>query len=257
MKKIFTPLENPDIYVGGNMDRISIPCRKGGVKDSFFLTGFISLVCLVLIFCSRVAPEKDLEIREKKLISQKPSFTLMLPSEFQLMHSSSVEYPKENSLTRSYFLIRQKEKQVEEIFIVQIADRTNPQAEPMNVPPLKPDSEKRMYLTDKIKKGDLVVDSLIQLMRWNPEAPSLQPIVKKSVVIPSHWAIQGQFLFAFQGEHAVFIRYSKDVHSFGLKISEEGKDWERDSISGNEKKICEAFQKTCMEMINSTIIKPL
>ena len=257
MKKIFTPLENPDIYVGGNMDRISIPYRKGGVKAPFFLMGFTSLICLGLIFCSRVAPEKDLEIREKKLISQKPSFTLMLPSEFQLMHSSSVEYPKENSLTRSYFLIRQKEKQVEEMFIVQIADRTNPQAEPMNTPPLRPDSEKRMYLKDKIKKGDLVVDSMIQLMAWNPDAPSLQPIAEKDIVIPSHLAVQGQFLFVYQGEHAVFIRYSKDVHSFGLKISKEGKDWERDSISGNERKVYETFQKTCMEMIHSIMIKPL
>jgi hypothetical protein len=98
---------------------------------------------------------------------------------------------------------------------------------------------------------------MIQLMRWNPNAPSLQPIVKKDIVIPSHWAIQGQFLFVFQGEHAVFIRYAKNVNSFGLKISEEGKDWERESISGNEKKVYAAFQKTCMEMINSIIIKPL
>ena len=257
MKKIFTPLENPAIYVGGNIDRISIPYREGGVKALSFLMGFTSLICLVLIFCSRVVPGKDLEICEKKLISQKPSFTLMLPSEFQLMHSSSVEYPKENSLTRSYFLIRQKDKQVEEIFIVQIADRTNPQAEPMNAPPLRPDSEKRMYLKDKIKKGNLVVDSMIQLMTWNPDAPSLQPIAEKNIVIPSHLAVQGQFLFVYQGEHAVFVRYSKDIHSFGLKISKEGKDWEKDSISGNERKVYETFQKTCMEMINSIMIKPL
>jgi hypothetical protein len=218
---------------------------------------YSALIILILFACTRVSPEKAIEIQGKKLISQTPPFTLMLPSEFQLMHSSSVEYPKENSLTRSYFLIRQKEKQVEEMFIVQIADRTNPQAEPMNALPLRPDSEKKMYLKDKIKKGDLVVDSMIQLMRWNPDAPSLQPIVKKDIVIPSHWALQGQFLFVYQGEHAVFIRYSKDVHSFGLKISEEGKDWERESISGNEKKVYEAFQKTFMEMINSIIIKPL
>ena len=257
MKKIFTPLENPAIDVGGGIDRISIPYRKGGVKAPFFLMGFISLICLGLIFCSRVAPEKGLEVQGKKIISHKPPFTLMLPSEFNLMHSSSVEYPKENSLTRSYFLIKEKDKQVEEMFIVQIADRTNPQAEPMSAPPLRPDSEKRTHLKGKIKKGDLAVDSMIQFIRWNPDAPSLQSIVKKSVAIPSHWAIQGQFLFVFQGEHAVFIRYSKDVHSFGLKISEEGKDWERDSISGNEKKSYETFQKICMEMIHSMIIEPL
>jgi len=218
---------------------------------------YSALIILILFACTRVSPEKAIEIQGKKLISQKPPFTLMLPSELQLSYSSSLEYPKENSLTRSYFFIKEKNKQVEDIFIVQIADKTNPQAEPINAPPLKPDSEKRMYLKDKIKKGELVVDSMIQLMRWNPNAPSLQPIVKKDIVIPSHWAIQGQFLFVFQGEHAVFIRYSKDVHSFGLKISEEGKDWERESISGNEKKVCEVFQKTCMEMINSIIIKPL
>jgi len=257
MEKIFTPLENPSIDNGGNIDRISMPYRKGGVKAPSFLMKFTSLMCFGLIFCSRIAPEKDLEIREKKIISHKPPFTLMLPSEFNLIHSSSVEHPKENSLTRSYFLIKEKDKQVEEMFIVQIADRTNPHTEPINVPPLKPDSEKRMYLKDKIKKGDLIVDFLIQLMRWNPNAPSLQSIVEKRIAIPSHLAIQGQFLFVYQGEHAVFIRYSKDVHSFGLKISEEGKDWERDSISGNEKKIYETFQKICMEMIHSMIIEPL
>jgi hypothetical protein len=218
---------------------------------------YFALIILILFACTRVSPEKAIEIQGKKLISQKPPFTLMLPSELQLSYSSSLEYPKENSLTRSYFFIKEKNKQVEDIFIVQIADKTNPQAEPINAPPLKPDSEKRMYLKDKIKKGELVVDSMIQLMRWNPDAPSLQPIVKKDIVIPSHWALQGQFLFVYQGEHAVFIRYAKNVNSFGLKISEEGKDWERESISGNEKKVCEVFQKTFMEMINSIIIKPL
>ncbi len=257
MRKIFTRLEHLAVDAGGNIDRLSIPGRKGGVKGSFFLMGLTSLVCLALISCSRAAPEKDLEVQGRKLISHRPPFTLMLPLEFQLMHSSSIEYPKENSLTRSYFLIRQKEKQVEEMFILQIADKTNPQAEPMNAPPLRPDSEKSMYLKDTIKKGDLVVDLMVQLMTWSPDAPSLLPIVEKGIVIPSHWAIQGQFLFVHQGEHAVFVRYSKDVRSFGLKVSEKGKDWERDSISGNERKVCETFQKTCIEMINSIRIKPL
>jgi hypothetical protein len=35
---------------------------------------------------------------------------------------------------------------------------------------------------------------------------------------------------------------------FGLKTSKDGKDWERESISGNEKKVYEVFQKTFMEM---------
>ena len=72
-------------------------------------------------------------------------------------------------------------------------------------------------MKDKVKKGELEVDYLIQLMAWNPDAPSLQPIVKKGLVVPSRWALQGQFLFPYQGEHAVFIRYSKDVNSFGFK----------------------------------------
>jgi hypothetical protein len=79
--------------------------------------------------------------------------------------------------------------------------------------------------------------------------------VKKEIVIPSHWALQGQFLFVYQGEHAVFVRYSKDVHSFGLKISEERKGWEKGSISGNEKRVYETFQKAFMEMIDSIKLK--
>jgi hypothetical protein len=92
-------------------------------------------------------------------------------------------------------------------------------------------------------------------MAWNPDAPSLQPIVKKGIVIPSHWAIQGQFLFVYLEEHTVFFRYSKDINSFGLKTSEEGKAWEKESISGNEKKVYETFQRNFIEMINSIQIK--
>jgi hypothetical protein len=106
-----------------------------------------------------------------------------------------------------------------------------------------------------MKKGELGVDYLIQLMAWNPDAPSLQPILKKGFIIPSSWALQGQFLFLFQGEHAVFFRYSKDVNSFGMKVSEKGDDWEKGLISGNEKKVYEAFQKTFMGMIDSIQIK--
>ena len=141
------------------------------------------------------------------------------------------------------------------MLIVQIADKTNPQAGPMSVPPLKPYIEKRLYSKGELKKGELEVDYLIQLMAWNPDAPSLQPIVKKGIVIPSHLAIQGQFLFVYLGEHTVFFRYSKDINSFGLKTSEEGKAWEKESISGNEKKVYETFQKSFMEMINSIQIK--
>jgi hypothetical protein len=220
-------------------------------KNIFLLVGFVLILCYAAI-----ADIKDsLEIQGKKLISQKPPFTLMLPSEFQLIHFTAFENPKENSLTRVYFFVKEKNKQVEEMFIVQIADKMNPQAGPMTVPSLKPYTEKRMYLKDKIKKGELAVDSLIQLMAWNPNAPSLQPIVKKGIVIPSHWALQGQLLFVYQGEHAVSIRYSKDANAFGFKVSEEGDRWNRESISGDEKKTYETFQKTFMRMRDSIQIK--
>jgi hypothetical protein len=92
-------------------------------------------------------------------------------------------------------------------------------------------------------------------MAWNPAAPSLQPMVKKGIVIPPHWALQGQFLFLYQGEHAVFFRHSKDIHSFGVKISEKGDDWGKGVISGNEKKAYETFQNNFMQMMDSIQIK--
>ena len=209
------------------------------------------LVLLFVGWAISSAAAKDLEIQGNRLISERPPFTMVLPSELQLMHSSSLENREENSLTRSYFVVKEKKKQVEELFILQIADKTNPQAGPITTPPMKPYTEKRMYVKGKVKKGELAVDYMIQLMAWNPEAPSLQPVVKKGVIIPSHWALQGQFLFNFQGEHAVLIRYSKAVDSFGLKVSEDGKSWEKESISGNEKKGYEMFRKSFMEMIDS------
>jgi uncharacterized protein YkuJ len=79
--------------------------------------------------------------------------------------------------------------------------------------------------------------------------------VKKGIIIPSHWALQGQLLFVYQGEHAVSIRYSKDANAFGFKVSEEGDKWNRESISGDEKKTYETFQKTFMRMRDSIQIK--
>ena len=215
----------------------------------------ISIV--VLIWTNLSLAAKDLEIKGKQLVSQTPAFTFTLPSELSMIHSFSQENPGMNSLTRVYFLVKEKNRQVEEMLIVQIADKTNPQAGPMTVPSLKPYTQKRLYSKGKVKEGELEVDYQIQLMAWNPDAQSLQPIVKKGFVIPSRWALQGQFLFLYQTDHAIFIRYSKDVNSFGLKTSEDGKDWERESISGNEKKVYEAFQKTFMEISHSIIIKPL
>jgi hypothetical protein len=67
--------------------------------------------------------------------------------------------------------------------------------------------------------------------------------------------MQGQLLFIYQGEHAVSIRYSRDVNAFGFGVSEVGNKWDRDSISGSEKKVYDIFQKSFMEMIDSIRIK--
>jgi len=212
----------------------------------------IALIGLALILQGIAsAATKDWEIKGKQLISQKPPFTIELPSELRLVHSFFHENPKESSLTRVYFLIKERNRQIEEMLILQIGDRTNPQAGPITAPPLKPYTEKKMFLRDKGKKGELEVDYLIQVMAWNPDAPSLQPIRKKGVNIPSHWVLQGQFLFIYQGEHAVYIRYSRDVNTFGLKASEEVKAWEKRSISGNEKRVVEIFQRIFLNMMDS------
>jgi len=215
-----------------------------------FVLVFVSLLTATLL-----AAEKDFEIQGKRLIFQRPPFRLTLPSEFRLIHSFSHPNPAENSLTRVYFFIKTKEKQVEEMLILQIADKTNPQAGLMTVPPLKPYTERRTYSKGRVKKEGVEVDYLIQLMTWNPDTPSLQPIVKKGIVIPSHRALQGQFLFPYQGDHAVFFRYSKDINSFGIKISEKGDDWEKGVISGNEKRVYETFQKAFMQMLDSIQIE--
>jgi hypothetical protein len=216
----------------------------------------LTLVGFVLIgWAAEAVASKDLEIQGKGLVSQKPPFTMSLPSEYRLFHSFSHDNPGESSLTRVYFYMKAKGKQAEEMFIVQVSDKTNPQAAPMTAPPLKPYAEKRMYSKGKVKKGDLEVEYLTQLMAWNPDAPSLQPIVKKGMTIPNHWALQGQLLFLYLGEHGVFVRYSRDIHSFGMKVSGEGKDWDRDVISKNEKKVYEIFEKGFTEMVNSIQIK--
>jgi hypothetical protein len=213
------------------------------------------LIIIVLTWTTVSAAVKDVEVKGKQLISQKPPFTLTLPSELHLIHSFSQENPSENSLTRGYFLIKEKNKQVEEMLILQIADRTNPQAEPIRAPSLKPYTEKRMYLKDRKKRGALQVDYLLQMMAWNPNASPLQPIRKKGIIIPSHWTMQGQFLFNYVGEHVVFVRYSRDANTFGLKVSETGENWDRGLISGNEQKVYEVFRKGFLEMVGSIQIK--
>ena len=188
-------------------------------------------------------------IKEGQLISQKPPFRLPLASEFRLV--DSFENPGENSNTRAYIYIREKDGQVEEMFILQIADRTNPQAGPITASPLRPYGEENMYLKDKIRRGEIEGNYLIQIMTWNPKASSLQAAVKKGFIIPSHLALQGQFQFIYQKEHAVSIRYSRDVNSFGFKVSEDGEKWVKDSISGSEKQAYEIFKESFLKMINS------
>ena len=222
--------------------------REEAAMKKFFLVLF---GITVISWITAVAVQKDVDVQGRKLISLKPGFTLTLPSEFNLIHSFLHENPEESSLTRVYFFVKSKEKQVEGMLILQIADRTNPQSGPIIAPPLKPYIEKRLYSKGKLKKGQIEVDYLTQSMVWNPDAPSLQPIVKKSFVIPGHWALQGQFQFHYQGQNAVLCRYSRDIHSFGTKVTDKGDAWEKGLLSGNEKKAYETFQKTFMEMIDS------
>jgi uncharacterized protein YkuJ len=211
------------------------------------MTHFIILLFLgtFLSGCAGVG----VEMKGGQLISQKPPFRLPLASEFRLVDSFA--NPGENSNTRAHIYIKEKDRQVEEMFILQIASRTNPQAGPITAPSLKPYREENMYLKDKIRRGEVEGDYLIQIMAWNPKASSLQAAVKKGFIIPSHLALQGQFQFIYQGEYTVSIRYSRDVNSFGLKVSEEGEKWVKDSISGNEKQAYEIFKESFLKMINS------
>jgi hypothetical protein len=226
--------------------------KKGKELKRIFAT---IVVFLALCSSSAGAAEKELEIQGRTLLSRTPPFTLILPAELRLVHSSTVEYPKESSRTRTYFLIREKGKQVEQMMIVQVADRTNPMAEPMSVPPLNPDTDRRTYVRHHLKREMVEVDYLIQLIAWNPAAPSLEPVVKKGIAIPSLLALQGQILFPYGGEHAALIRYSREVTSFGMKVSGKGDDWNRGTISGNEKKVYAAFQKDFMGTIDSLTFK--
>ncbi len=194
---------------------------------------------------------KELETKGRVVRFETPPFQVTLPVECQLVHRASVENRAENSRTRSYLLARWRQKQLQDLVIIQIADKTDPQAGPMIVPPLKPLSEKRLFSKGKLQRKGLEIDYLIQAMVWNPSSASLRILVDKGIAVPSSWVLQGQFLFPYYGEHAVFLRYSKSVDTFGWKVSDEGKNWERGSISGPEKKALETFEKTFFTMIDS------
>ena len=214
------------------------------------------LLGTILIFCSQAfGAEKLLEIKGNRLISYKPPLQLVLPSELRLVHSLSTDHPRESSRTRAYLLVKEQKKQVENLLILQIAEKTNPQAEPMTVPPLKPSSEERTYSKGQLKKEQRQIDYLSQLMIWNPEAASLKPLIEKGFVVPSHLALQGQILFLYDTDHAVLLWYSQDAQNFGMKISDRDDQWKKGSISGNEKKAVETFQKKLMGMIESIQFK--
>jgi len=222
-----------------------------GMKKALMILAIYALTfCLVA-----VAAEKEVEVKGKQLISESPDFTLTTPTEFRLVHSSSTEHPQSSSLTRAYLVVKEKDKQMVELLTVEIAERTNPQAEPIHVPSLKPLSEERMYSRGSVKKEERAIDYLVQGMAWNPAAPSLQPIVKAGIRIPGHWVLHGQFLFVYDLDRAVLVRYSKDVNAFGVKLSDRAESWNKASIAGNEKKVLETFQKNFVEMVNSITFK--
>ena len=66
----------------------------------------VSFILIVWVGVS--AAEKDLDIQGKKLISQKPPFMMMLPSEFRLIHSFSHENPERIRLPGPIFLSKPK-----------------------------------------------------------------------------------------------------------------------------------------------------
>ena len=216
----------------------------------------IILLAAIFIFYSQTfGAEKLLDIKGNQLISYKPALQLVLPSELRLIHSLSTDHPRESSRTRAYFLIKEQKKQVEDLLILQIAEKTNPQTEPMTVPPLKPSSEERMYFKGQLKKEQRQIDYLSQFMAWNPEAAALKPLTEKGFVVPPHIALQGQILFLYDTDHAVLLWYSQDAQTFGMKVSDRDSYWKKGSISGNEKRVVEIFQRKLMGMIESIQLK--
>src|SRR4030042_4819580 len=152
---------------------------------------FILLGVILIFYSQTFGADKLLDIKGTRLISHTPPLQLVLPSELRLVHSLSTDHPRESSKTRAYLLIKEQKKQVEDLLILQIAEKTNPQTEPMTVPPLKPSSEERMYFKGQLKKAQSEIDYLCQIMRWNPEADALKPLIEKGFVVPSRLALQG------------------------------------------------------------------
>src|SRR4030042_2584567 len=216
---------------------------------------FILLGVILIFYSQTFGADKLLDIKGTRLISHTPPLQLVLPSELRLVHSLSTDHPRESSRTRVYLLIKEQKKQVQDLLILQIAEKTNPQAEPMTAPPLKPSSEERMYFKGQLKKEQRQIDYLSQLMKWNAGAATVKPLIEKGFVVPSHLALQGQILFLYDTDHGVFLWYSRDVQTFGMKVSDRDDHWKKGSVSGNEKKAVDAFQKTLLTMIESIQFK--
>ena len=92
---------------------------------------FILLGVIFIFYSQTFGAEKLLDLKGNRLISYKPPLQLVLPSDLRLVHSLSTDHPRESSRTRAYLLIKEQKKQVEDLLILQIAEKTNPQAEPM------------------------------------------------------------------------------------------------------------------------------
>ena len=210
-----------------------------------------------VLFSHARAAERELEVHEVKLTLRQPALQLTLPSPFLLVHSLSQDRPRQSSRTRVFLLVNEKKKKVEELLLLQVAERTNPQAEPITAPALSPSSEETLYFRTRMKKEGRDLDLLIQLMALNPEAKLLEPVRQKGFSVPSHLALQGQSLFVYDLDHAVFLWYSKDIHTLGFRVSDQEDRWKRAKLSGNEKKAVDTFQKCFMSMVDSiTLSKP-
>jgi hypothetical protein len=195
--------------------------------------------------------EREVDLRDKRLFSKTPPFSLLLPTPFRLVQSLTSEHPEQSSRTRAYFLITEKARKVEGLILLQIAQRTDPRADPMTAPPLRPSSEERTYSKGNVKQDGREIAFLVQLMKWNPSAPALKPIVQQGFLIPSHLALQGQFQLVYDQDHAVLVWYSRDVQSFGWKVSDRVNAWEKGILSGSEKRAVQAFEKSFLAIIKS------
>ena len=104
-----------------------------------------------------------------------------------------------------------------------------------------------MYSKGQVKKEERQIDYLSQLMTWNPEAATLKPLIEKGFVVPAHLHFRDKSCFFTIRTMPCFLWYSRDVQTFGMKVSDRDDYWKKGSISGNEKKGCGCFRKETSE----------